>query len=165
MALMLAGMLGLGFYMQGLPLSPQKLQLYSWHKWTGVTVFMLALLRLAWRITHRPPPLPAHMGRPAIALAHTGHGLLYALMLAIPVSGWLMSSAMGFQTVWFGFLPLPDLLERDREVAKTLTQVHVWLNWTLIVTVTGHVLAAAKHQFWSRDGLLSRMSLVSSKGK
>lgn len=164
-ALMLLGMLSLGFYMQGLPLSPQKLQIYSWHKWAGITVFMLALLRLAWRVAHRPPPLPAHMGKLFTALAHLGHGLLYALMLAIPISGWLMSSAMGFQTVWFGLVPLPDLLDRDRELAKLLAKVHGWLNWTLIVMVTGHVLAAVKHQFWDRDGLLSRMSFTSSKGK
>lgn len=165
MALMLLGMLGLGFYMQGLPLSPQKLQIYSWHKWAGVTVFVLALLRLAWRLTHRPPPLPAHMGAFSAALAHLGHGLLYVLMLAIPVSGWLMSSAMGFQTVWFGILPLPDLVGRDRELAKVLAQVHGWLNWTLIAMVVGHVLAALKHHYWDRDGILSRMAFTFSRGK
>ena len=58
-ALLLFGLLALGFYMQDLPLSPQKLQLYAWHKWAGVTVFLLVLVRLAWRVTHRPPPLPS----------------------------------------------------------------------------------------------------------
>ena len=164
MAVMLLGMLGLGFYMQGLSLSPQKLQIYSWHKWAGVTIFVLALLRLAWRITHRPPPLPASMGRLAVRLAHLGHGLLYVLMLAIPISGWLMSSAMGFQTVWFGVVPLPDLLGRDREMAKALAQVHGTLNWALIVLVVGHVLAALKHHYWDRDGILSRMAFTSSRG-
>lgn len=164
MAVLLLGMLGLGFYMQSLPLSPQKLQVYSWHKWVGVTVFLLALLRLLWRATHRPPPLPARMGGLAAALAHLGHGLLYVLMLAIPLSGWLMSSAMGFQTVWFGVLPLPDLLGRDRELGKTLVQLHSVLNWALIVLTAGHVLAVIKHQFWDRDGLMARMALTSFKG-
>ncbi|MCB5364873.1 cytochrome b [Pusillimonas sp. CC-YST705] len=163
MAVMLLGMLGLGFYMQGLPLSPQKLQIYSWHKWAGITVFLLAVLRLAWRVAHRPPALPSHMGRAAIALAHLAHGLLYALMLIIPLSGWLMSSAMGFQTVWFGVLPLPDLLGRDRELAQLLGQVHLALNWSLIVLVAGHVLAVLKHQFWDRDGILARMTFSFSR--
>lgn len=163
LALLLLGMVGLGFYMQGLPLSPQKLQIYSWHKWAGVTVFVLAFLRLLWRATHRSPPLPAHMNGFSKALAHLVHGLLYVLMLVIPLSGWLMSSAMGFQTVWFGVLPLPDLLGRDRELAKALAQLHGVLNWSLIVVVLGHTLAVVKHQFWDRDGLLTRMTLFSFK--
>ncbi|HNB06080.1 MAG TPA: cytochrome b, partial [Thauera aminoaromatica] len=103
-ALMIFGMLGFGFYMTGLDLSPTKLELYSWHKWAGVTVFLLVLVRLAWRIGHRPPALPAHMPAIERLAAHAGHHLLYLLMLAIPLSGWLMSSAKGFQTVWFGVL-------------------------------------------------------------
>lgn len=165
MAVMLIGMLLLGFYMQNLPLSPQKLQIYSWHKWAGVTIFVLALLRLVWRIAHPPPPFPASMGKLSIMLAHLGHGLLYVLMFIIPVSGWLMSSAMGFQTVWFGVLPLPDLLSRDRELADTLAQLHGWLNWTLVVMMAGHVLAALKHQYWDRDGVLRRMGFTLFKGK
>jgi len=58
MAVLILGLLALGLYMSDLPLSPQKLQLYSWHKWAGVTVFLLVWLRLAWRVTHRPPALP-----------------------------------------------------------------------------------------------------------
>src|SRR5574344_1876215 len=78
MALMIFGLLGLGFYMQGLPLSPQKLQFYSWHKWAGVTVFFLALLRLVWRATHQPPALPGHMStleRWGAKLGHSAVGL------------------------------------------------------------------------------------------
>src|SRR5690606_9352036 len=109
-ALGLVGTFALGFYMHDLPLSPSKLKFYSWHKWAGVTLFMLILLRLAWRLTHTPPPLPTSM-RPALRFAaHGTHWLLYALMVAIPLSGWTMSSAEGFQVVWFGVLPLPDLV-------------------------------------------------------
>jgi len=107
LAVMLFGMLALGLYMQGLPLSPNKLKLYSWHKWAGVSIFILVIVRLCWRIIHRPPPLPDHMSPWLQRAARAGHATLYALMVLIPVSGWLMSSAKGIQTVWFGVLPLP----------------------------------------------------------
>ena len=101
MALALIGMFALGFYMAGLPLSPDKLKLFSWHKWTGVTLFILVGVRLSWRIAHRAPPLPERMSRREQVLARAGHRLLYLLMFAIPLSGWLMSSAKGVQTVYF----------------------------------------------------------------
>ena len=156
-ALMIFGMLAFGFYMTGLDLSPTKLELYSWHKWAGVTVFMLVLVRLAWRIGHKPPALPAHMPAIERLAAHAGHHLLYVLMLAIPLSGWLMSSAKGFQTVWFGVLPLPDLLTKDKALGNLLETVHVVLNYTLIAVLLGHVGAALKHHFIDRDDVLTRM--------
>ncbi|QDQ86158.1 cytochrome b [Alcaligenaceae bacterium SJ-26] len=165
MALLLTGLVGLGFYMQTMPLSPTKLQVYSWHKWLGITIFLLAVIRLAWRAGHKPPALPDHMGPFERLAAHGGHVALYLLMLGIPLSGWLMSSAMGFQTVWFGVLPLPDLLARDRELGKSLVQVHATLNIALIVMVVLHILAALKHQFIDKDQILSRMMFTSSKEK
>lgn len=157
MALLLFGLLALGFYMQDLPLSPQKLQLYSWHKWAGVTVFLLALFRLAWRVTHRPPTLPDSMPQSMQLAAHAGHALLYLLMIAIPLSGWLMSSAKGFQTVWFGILPIPDLLDKNPELGNGLQTVHQSLNWLFIAVIAGHVGAALKHHFIDRDDVLTRM--------
>ena len=111
-----------GPIMQDLPLSPQKLQLYSWHKWAGVTVFLLVLFRLAWRATHPPPPLPDHLPKVMRFAAHAGHTLLYGLMFVIPLSGWLMSSAKGFQTVWFGVLPLPDGVDKNRALGDLLAE-------------------------------------------
>ncbi|MCH4271939.1 cytochrome b [Kerstersia gyiorum] len=156
-ALLMPGILALGFYMQDLPFSPGKLQLYSWHKWLGVTVFLLALVRLGYRLGHPPPALPAHMNRLERLAAHGGHLALYALMLSIPLSGWLMSSAKGVQTVWFGVLPLPDLLARDRALGDTLAQVHAFLNFAFLGMLLLHTLAALKHQFIDKDGLLARM--------
>lgn len=157
MALMIFGLLALGFYMSDLPLSPEKLQLYAWHKWAGVTVFMLVWLRLAWRITHRPPALPGSMS-PLMQLgAHAGHLMLYVLMVAIPLSGWLMSSAKGVQTVWFGVLPIPDVLSRDKELGQLLEEVHSLLNWGLMALVVGHIGAALKHHVIDRDDTLTRM--------
>ena len=156
-AVLIFGMLGLGFYMTGLDLSPTKLQLFSWHKWAGVTVFMLVVVRLAWRVGHKPPALPAHMPALERFAAHAGHHLLYVLMFAIPLSGWLMSSAKGFQTVWFGVLPIPDLLAKDKALGDLLQTVHLALNFTLIAVLVGHVGAALKHHFIDKDDVMTRM--------
>ncbi len=147
----------LGVYMHELPLSPYQLKLYSYHKWIGVTVFLLAVLRILWRAGHRPPPLPDSMPHWQQAASQAVHRLLYVLVLAVPLAGWLMSSAKGFQTVWFGVLPLPDLLGKDRALGEALSIVHQGLNFTLLLLVALHIAAALKHHFIDRDGLLSRM--------
>jgi cytochrome b561 len=85
------------------------------------------------------------------------HGLLYVLMVAIPVSGWLMSSAKGFQTVWFGVLPLPDLIGKDKALGDLLAEVHKVLNFTLLGLVILHVGAALQHHFIERQPFLQRM--------
>ncbi len=157
MAILLFGLLALGFYMHDLPLSPEKLKLYSWHKWAGVTAFLLVLVRLAWRVTHLPPALPASMPRIMQLAAHAGHFALYALMIAIPLSGWLMSSAKGFQTVWFGVLPIPDLLDKNKELGDLLAIVHKGLNLLFVAVLAGHIGAALKHHFIDRDDILTRM--------
>lgn len=158
MALLLIALLGVGLYMHELPLSPWKLHIYSWHKWAGVTAFILVLVRLGWRFVHRPPQLPAAMPPSMRLAAHAGHGLLYLLMIAIPLTGWLMSSAKGFQTVYIGLLPLPDLLAKNKELGDLLREVHETLNFVLIAVVIGHVGAAVKHHLLDKDDVLTRMS-------
>lgn len=157
MAIGFFAMFALGLYMTEMPFSPQKLQVYSWHKWAGVSLFLFALFRLIWRLTHRPPELPASMNTAAATLAHLGHFALYFFMFAVPLSGWFMSSAMGFQTVWFGILPLPDLIPKDKTLADVFSAAHTYLNWAFIITIIGHILAALKHQFINKDNLLARM--------
>lgn len=148
---------GVGLYMHDLPLSPDKLKIYSWHKWAGVTIFALVLFRLFWRLGHRPPAPSAGMPAWQHTAAEYAHYLLYALMVAVPLSGWLMSSAKGFQTVYFGVLPLPDLLAKNRELGNVLTLVHKTLNFTLAGLVVIHAGAALKHHFFDRDNVLARM--------
>jgi cytochrome b561 len=163
MAILLFGLLALGFYMSDLPLSPEKLKYYSWHKWAGVTAFLLVLVRLGWRVTHIPPALPTTMPKLMQFAAHAGHLALYGLMLAIPLSGWLMSSAKGFQTVWFGVLPIPDLLAKNKELGDLLKEVHESLNILFIITLAGHIGAALKHHFIDKDDILTRMLPNSAK--
>jgi cytochrome b561 len=147
----------LGVYMHDLPLSPDKLKLYSYHKWMGVTVCMLVAVRLAWRATHTPPPLPASIAGWQRRASAVVHGLLYVLMVAIPLSGWLMSSAKGVPTVWFGVLPLPDLLGKDKELGELLATVHKTLNFSMAGLVFIHAGAAIKHHLVDRDEVMARI--------
>ncbi len=157
MALLIIGLFALGQYMSDLSMSPRKLQLYSWHKWVGVTVFFLLLVRVGWRIMHQPPALPEQMSKQQRLASHVSHAVLYLLMLAIPISGWLMSSAKGYQTVWFGVLPIPDLLGKDKQLGDVLAELHGALNGLLMFIVVIHVLAALKHHFIDRDNVFKRM--------
>jgi len=157
MALLIVALFGVGLYMSDLPVSPWKLKIYSWHKWAGVTAFVLVFARIVWRITHRPPDLPAKMPHWQQLAAHAGHALLYLLMFAIPLSGWLMSSAKGFQTVYFGVLPIPDLLAKNKELGNVLQEVHEILNWIMVAVVAGHAVAAYIHHLVDHDDVLTRM--------
>ena len=155
-ALLIVAGATLGLSMVDLPFSRQKLQWYAWHKWIGITVWLLTCGRLAWRIGHSPPPLPT-MPDWQRAAATASHALLYVMLLAIPLSGWIYSSATGVQVVYLGLVPLPDLVAKDRALASNLRTIHVGLNFTLLVLVCLHGAAALKHQFVDRDGLLTRM--------
>ena len=96
--------------------------------------------------------------------AHISHGGLYLLMFVIPLSGWLMSSASGFKVVYFGVIPLPDLLDKNKAVAEVLVEVHEILAFTLVALVVVHAAAAIKHQFIDHDGTLMRMFRVGRGG-
>jgi cytochrome b561 len=154
---LIAGGFALAVYMVDLPLSPAKLKYFSWHKWTGITIFFLALARVAWRLTHRAPPYAADFPLWQRRAAGAMHALLYALIVVIPLTGWLYSSAAGVTTVYFGVLPLPDLLAKDKALAELLKSVHVTLNYSLLILVLLHVMAALHHHFVVRDQILARM--------
>lgn len=152
----------LGWYMSDLPFSPQRLQYYSWHKWAGVVVLTLSLVRLLWRLTYRPPALPSAVEaampgwqRMAHQATHLG---LYALFFAVPLLGWTFSSAAGFPVVVFGVLPLPDLVPVNDGLADALKEAHQWAAYAMAALVGVHVAGALKHHFIDRDGLLSRMA-------
>lgn len=148
----------LGWIMTDIPgFTPTKLKYFSWHKWIGVTVFALAVIRLLWRLTHRAPPLPDTTTAFQKAAAHAVHGLLYLLMLAIPISGYFYSSSAGIQVVYLGIVPLPTIIGPDKVLKAALRTTHIWLNYTLLAFFALHVLAALKHHFIERDGILGRM--------
>lgn len=157
LAALIIGNLGFGLAIVDLPLSPQKLRYFSWHKWTGVTVFLIAAARLVWRLTHAAPRLPATMKPWERQAAGIVHALLYVLFFAAPLTGWLFSSAAGFQTVYLGVLPIPDLLAKNKEVADVLKAAHHWVNYTLAAVIVLHIAAALKHHLVDRDDVLARM--------
>lgn len=146
----------MGWTMTEMAVSPQRLKVYNYHKWVGITVLALAVIRVLWKLTHRAPPLPT-MPRWQQIAAHAGHGVLYVLMFAVPAAGWVYSNASGYPVVYLGKLPLPNLVERDRELAATWLEVHEVLAISLAVLVAVHVLAALHHQFIVRDNTLRRM--------
>ncbi|MBI2399890.1 MAG: cytochrome b [Deltaproteobacteria bacterium] len=147
----------LGIYMHELPFSPMKLKLYSYHKWMGVTVFLLALIRLAWRSSHVAPALPDNMPLWEQRAAKGAHAALYVFMIAVPLAGWVMSSAHGFQTVYLGILPIPDLIGKNKELAEVLEKVHGAFSLSFMALVVLHGAAALKHHFINRDNVLRRM--------
>ena len=156
LALALIGSFMVGVYMVDLPVSPQRLKLYNWHKWAGICILALSGLRLLWRLTHRPP---ADVAMPAWQRqsAHAVHILLYLLFFAVPLAGWAYSSAAGFPIVVFGVLPLPDFVAPSKELAEAIKPAHKILAFTMAVLVLAHVAAALKHHFVDGDGLLARM--------
>ena len=128
----------------------------------GVTILLLSALRLLWRLRHPPPPLPSHAAATMPRWQRTGyrasHALMYLLVLAVPLFGWAYSSTLGVPVVWFGVLPLPDLMPVDKELAEAvLKPLHKGSAFTLAAVALLHVAAVLKHHWIDRDGILKRM--------
>jgi cytochrome b561 len=158
MAIMIIGAFTMGLVMINIPgVTPTKLQYYSWHKWAGVTILLLAAVRLLWRLKSGAPAYPASMPAWQKTAATGLHRLLYLLLFAVPLSGYFYSLASGIPVVWFGVLPLPVLIEKSEELKPVFKVLHFWLNLSLATLVLAHVGAALKHHFIDRDGILKRM--------
>ena len=156
-ALLVLGLLAVGLWMTDLPFGLLKLQVFGWHKWIGLVVLLLTLLRLVWRWRSPPPPLPSAMLAWQRRLAPVSHWSLLALLLALPVSGWLMSSAGGVTVYWFGYLKMPDLVARNQQLFETLRQLHHLLAFALMALLALHVMAVLHHDVMRRDGIFRRM--------
>jgi cytochrome b561 len=150
-------MFGLGWYMGDLPLGPRKLELYQLHKSIGATIFALTALRLVWRLTHPPPPLPAHMAPWERTAARAAHTLLYAMLFIQPIVGFLQSNAANFPVVVWGVLPLPALIAPDEPLADRLVDVHEWGARIILFLLLVHIAAALRHHYWLKDDVLRRM--------
>jgi cytochrome b561 len=156
-ALLFVGQFGLAWYMDGLPIGPQKIEMYNLHKSIGLTVLLLAILRLAWRVKNPAPPLPESMAAWEVAAARASHLALYLVLFLQPLSGLVMALAAEFPTTIYGLFNLPDPLGTVPWLKDAMLAVHWWGGWVVIGLVVLHVGAALRHHFWLRDDVLKRM--------
>ena len=178
--LAILGMFALGWYMSDLPKEAAKalsydlfdLGLYTWqlaepasprtfyynlHKSIGFTLLALIAIRILWRITHKPPPLLPSLKRWERVLATGSHHLLYLLMIAMPVSGLIMTIYSKYGLKWFGIPVLKGL--DDSNVRELYESAHALIGWIFVVVIALHIAGALKHKLVDKDGTLKRMSL------
>jgi cytochrome b561 len=140
-----------------LPLGMHKLTLLARHKSFGMTVLMLAVLRLTWRLFNPAPPLPPGMTSIERFMARATHLAFYVLLFAMPLTGWLMSSAKNYSVSWFGLFTWPNMIGPNERAFQICKETHDLLSDVLFAIVILHVLAALKHHFWNKDDVLRRM--------
>jgi cytochrome b561 len=140
-----------------LPLGARKLALLAEHKSFGMTVLVLVVVRFAWRLKNLPPSLPENMHRAERFLARFTHVSFYILLIAMPLSGWLMSSAKNYSVSWFGAFSWPNLIWPNETAFSFLKTLHHLLSNVLFAIAALHILAALKHHFWNKDAVLVRM--------
>lgn len=154
--ILLLGIVGLT--MGDLPKTPKYFWVYTAHKSLGITVLALAALRLGWRLyAGSPKPVP---GTPSWQerIAAATHGLLYLLIFALPLSGWLYDSASGLRPFrWFGLFNMPKLVAPDVQLRALSHFAHEWGFWLLIAVVLAHAGAALYHHLFQHDDTLARM--------
>ncbi|MGI9295624.1 MAG: cytochrome b/b6 domain-containing protein [Pseudomonadales bacterium] len=134
-----------------------QLTLLSNHKSVGITILMLALLRVVWRLLSPPPALPSTMPGWQVLASKFSHRLLYVLIFVLPITGWLMSSASAYTVSWFNLFELPDLVAPSTELKETLLDAHHLFAELLFVLAVLHIAAALKHHFVDKDDILRRM--------
>jgi len=156
-ALLILVQIGLGFAAALWRLSPLKLELFVWHKSTGVLILVLMLARLAWRLANRSPALPPQTAAWERNAAHASHALLYALALALPLSGWVINSAAGVPFSVFWLVPLPSIVAPDEHLEEIAKLAHFSLLVALCLVLAVHIGAALRHHLVRRDDVLRRM--------
>ena len=167
MFLILFGLVGVGLYMSDLPADTPdqmvyKFGLYDQHKSFGILILMLVAARLIWRVINPVPKMPDTMSRLEGLSAHAMHMLLYVIMFAQPLSGWLMSSFGGYPVKFFG-IGLPALAGKDKALGEFFHEAHEIMAILLIVAFVVHVGAALFHHFVRKDDVMTRMSPHSKK--
>jgi cytochrome b561 len=148
----------LGFSLDDIPRgTPERSAWVNLHKSTGITLAALILARFAWRITHRPPPLPAAMPAWERIAARVSHALLYVCMVGAPLAGYIASNFSKFGVKYFGLVVLPPWGTDDKGIYALFNTTHRVLALTLAAMILLHVAAALKHAFIDRDGIMRRM--------
>ncbi|EQD41400.1 cytochrome B561, partial [mine drainage metagenome] len=143
--------LALGWLSVAWPLTPTKLYLFIWHKSLGIVILLLVVMRLIWRLFNPRPQFPVTMPRWERVAAETVHGLLYAVLIILPISGWFLNSAAGVPFRVFGWMRLPALLAPSRPLTGIMIGIHILLGWVLISLLVIHILAVVRHHWLKRD--------------
>lgn len=172
-AIVIISMLAVGKYMTQLDENdPVRYALTQWHKSFGISVLLLSVFRILWRLAHKSPPLPTAMPAWEKFVAGLTHYLFYLLIIGIPLSGWVMVSAspLNLPTVLFKLIPWPHLppittLPNKADIAELSHFAHTMASNLLGVLLVLHVIAALRHQFIIKDGLMSRMSPMAPNGQ
>ena len=165
-AVLVIGLFTLGLIQVRWPVSPLKFELYAWHKSFGILVLLLVSLRLVWRLINRQvPQLPPTMNVFERFLANATHYAFYVILLSMPLSGWIFTSAANFPLKLFDIVALPAIVPPDKDLSELARDIHHWLGWTLAGVFTLHVAGALKHHFIDRDDVLKRMLPGLSKDK
>lgn len=147
----------LGLTMGDLPNGPDKIATYALHKSVGITILALVVVRLLWRMhAGAPQAIPRVPGWQQRGASLT-HWALYALLLAMPLSGWVLNSASGFPLQWFGLLNLPAIAGKDHDLHELAEDIHEWLFWAMVTLAVLHAAAAFHHHLFLRDPTLARM--------
>ena len=136
---------------------PDKFATIANHKSVGMLILLLMLARIGWKLANRGLPQPVPMARPQQIAAAAGHGILYLLLLILPLSGWMMSSAAGYPTALFGLFEFPMLLGENHDLHEALEEVHETLFNAVVIVAVLHALAAVFHHVWMKDDTLRRM--------
>jgi cytochrome b561 len=132
--------------------------LMGWHFTVGITILLLTVLRIVWRLTHRPPPLDPALHQWERTLAHITHFLFYFLLLALPLLGWIGISASGSTINFWGLFDwFPMSLGLDKKTGHGLLEIHGTMGTVMLWLIVLHVAGALKHTFWDKDGNLFRM--------
>jgi len=156
-AVLVFAQIALGWAAVNWRLSPTKLDLYVWHKSTGMLILVLMALRMTWRLANVTPSLPAAM-RPLERLAaHSSHLLLYLLLLLLPMTGWIVNSAANVPFRMFWLIPLPAIVEPDKAMADAAARTHLVLGIALSLLLAVHIGAALRHHFLKHNEVLARM--------
>lgn len=134
-----------------------KFTALAWHKSFGMTILMLAVIRLVWRLANPVPDLSGETKPWERNLARLSHFLLYLLIFAMPVSGWLMSSAKAYGVSWFNLFAFPDLISKNDRTYEILHGLHEWLFGALVTVALLHIAGALKHHFIDHNDVLRRM--------